>query len=71
MAGVFNSIISEDLCWLEQEGADPPGVKRLKLIGVRLLVVGVNPVEVINVSNSRFEKFERTFEGVSMTMPPT
>ena len=65
MAGVFNSIISEDLCWLEQEGADPPGLK--KLIGVRLLVVGVNPVEVINVSNSRFEI---TFEGVSMTMPP-
>ena len=69
MAGVFNSIISEDLCWLEQEGADPPGVK--KLIGVRLLVVGVNPVEVINVSNSRPARFEMTFEGVSMTMPPT
>jgi len=62
VAGVFNSTISEDLCWLEQVG-----VTRLKLTGVTIVVVGVNPVEVIKVSNSRFEI---TFEGVSITMPP-
>ena len=49
---MFSSTISEDLCWLEQEGTD---VVMLKLIGVTMLDVGVNPVEVISVSNPRFE----------------
>ena len=61
---MFNSerfIISEERCWLEQDGTE-----RLKLTGVIMLDVGVNPVEVIRVSNPRLE---RTFEGVSITMP--
>ena len=60
---MFSSTISEDLCWLEQEGTD---VVMLKLIGVTMLDVGVNPVEVISVSNPRFEIM---FEGVSIRTP--
>ena len=60
---MFNSVrfISEERCWLEQVGTE-----RLKLTGVIILDVGVSPVEVIRVSNPRLE---RTFEGVSMTIP--
>ena len=68
--GVFRSVkdSSEVRCWLEQEGAFELVVQTLKLMGVTMLVVGVNPVEVIRVSKLRPPT---TLEGVSIVMPAT
>ena len=51
-------------CWLEQEGAE----LEVKLIGVIMFVVGVNPVEVRRFSNP---KLVTTFDGVSIITPST
>jgi len=55
---------SEVRCWVEHEGALE--VLTLKLMGVIMLVVGVNPVEVNRLSKPRLAT---TLDGVSMVMP--